>query len=349
MTASVESARREIARLVDDPPPGPWLVDAAVTALGRLIGHDGYCLFGVDPATGLRSVMFSRHGLTVPTERLMHNETVEPDANRYADLLAAPVKAGILTARRTPHSARLHEILPVDGYRSELRAVLTTPGGYWGAVSLFRDDPHRPFTDDDAAAADALAAGLASALRRYQVGGRPTDVAGTRRPVGGIVCLDATGAIVGMDADAQAWLDSLANSWEEGVVPEDVLRCVHEVAAAARHAETAELPGHPALTRTRIADGRWMVAIATRVGGSEVDTVVQLRSGDVATVLPAFAAWCGLSERETHVLSLLLRGLAAKQVARRLGISVLTVGDHQRAIYRKAHVRGRDELLSLLV
>jgi DNA-binding CsgD family transcriptional regulator len=36
-------------------------------------------------------------------------------------------------------------------------------------------------------------------------------------------------------------------------------------------------------------------------------------------------------------------------VARRLGISVLTVGDHQRSLYRKAGVNGRDELVSLLV
>ena len=66
-------------------------------------------------------------------------------------------------------------------------------------------------------------------------------------------------------------------------------------------------------------------------------------------MLPAFAAWCGLSKRETDVLRLLVQGLAAKQVARRLGISVLTVGDHQRSLYREAGVHGRDELVSLLV
>ncbi len=77
--------------------------------------------------------------------------------------------------------------------------------------------------------------------------------------------------------------------------------------------------------------------------------MVHLGSGDVGTVLPAFAEWCGLSPRETAVLRLLVQGLAPKQVARRLGISVLTVGDHQRSMYRKAGVRGRDELVSLLV
>ena len=93
MAASLEGARREIAGLLGDPPPGALLADGAVRALGRVVGHDGYCLFGVDPATGLRSVMFSRHGLTVPTEVLLHNETVDRDANRYLDLARAPCRS----------------------------------------------------------------------------------------------------------------------------------------------------------------------------------------------------------------------------------------------------------------
>jgi DNA-binding CsgD family transcriptional regulator len=120
------------------------------------------------------------------------------------------------------------------------------------------------------------------------------------------------------------------------------MRCVHEVAGAARR-------GDPAQARTRMADGRWLVATGSHLGASDVDVVVQLRAGDVDTVLPAFAVWCGLSDRETDVVRLLVQGLAAKQVGRRLGISVLTVGDHQRSLYRKAGVRGRDELVALLV
>jgi hypothetical protein len=43
---------REIAGLLGDPPPGALLADGAVRALGRVVGHDGYCLFGVDPRPG---------------------------------------------------------------------------------------------------------------------------------------------------------------------------------------------------------------------------------------------------------------------------------------------------------
>ena len=340
MGAALDGARREIARLLADPPPGALLADTAVRALGRVVGHDGYCLFGVDPDTGLRSVMFSRHGLTVPTEVLLHNETVDRDANRYVDLARAPVPVAALTAHGTPQSRRLHEILPGDGYRSELRLALVTPGHYWGALSLFRDDPHRPFSDQDVEHAHALVPLLSGVLRRYQVGRPREDL---RRPgAPDVVCLDRKDGIVGMDDGARACLGGMANLWAGGVVPEDLMRCVHEVAAAARR-------GAPALARTRVSGGDWLVATGSYIGGTDVDVVVQLRSGDVATVLPAFAEWCGLTDRETDVLRLLVHGLAAKQIARRLGISVLTVGDHQRSLYRKAAVHGRDELVALLV
>ena len=63
---------------------------------------------------------------------------------------------------------------------------------------------------------------------------------------------------------------------------------------------------------------------------------------------PAFAAWCGLTSRETQVLAGLADGLATKALARSLSISPQTVDDHLKSIYRKAHVHGRDELLALL-
>ena len=172
MRSSVEAARQEISGLIADPPPGGLLADAAIAALGELVGHDGYCLFGVDPVTGLRSVMFARHGLTAPTEVLLHNETAEQDANRYADLVRAAVPVGVLSPTRTRDSRRLHEILPADGYGGELRLALTTSGRYWGALSLFRDDPHRPFSNQDIESAHALVPLLSGVLHRSRWAGR---------------------------------------------------------------------------------------------------------------------------------------------------------------------------------
>ena len=251
MRSSVEAARQEISGLIADPPPGGLLADAAIAALGRLVGHDGYCLFGVDPVTGLRSVMFARHGLTAPTEVLLHNETAEQDANRYSDLVRAAVPVGVLSPTRTRGSRRLHEILPADGYGGELRLALTTPGRYWGALSLFRCKGQRPFGDPEVTAAHELAPLLGQVLRRYQVG-RPAPRPAARAPLAGVICLDVHGSVVGMDDEARVSLTALSNDWRDGVVPEDVLRCVHEVARAARQRRAAQ-------TRTRLgtAAGWW--------------------------------------------------------------------------------------------
>ncbi len=210
MEASLAGARREIASLLADPPPGAFLADGCIRALGRVVGHDGYCLFGVDPATGLRSVMFARNGLTVPTEVLLHNETVEHDANRYVDLLRSPVPVGVLSPVATPRSTRLHDILPSNGYTSELRLALTTPGRYWGALSLFRDG-RRPFDDADVATAHELAPTLAQVVRRYQVG-RPGPATPLTEDAGVVVCLDARDRVVGPTEHAMGALAAFTNA-----------------------------------------------------------------------------------------------------------------------------------------
>ncbi len=55
----------------------------------------------------------------------------------------------------------------------------------------------------------------------------------------------------------------------------------------------------------------------------------------------AVLAAAGLSERESEVLALLARGLATKQVARRLGISPKTCDHHIQSLYGKAGVSTR--------
>jgi DNA-binding CsgD family transcriptional regulator len=341
MATGVAAARDGLLDVIRDPLPGASFADAAMDAVGLAIGFDGYCLFGVDPLTGLRSVMFSRHGLTVSTERLVANETVEQDQNRYAELVAGPVKAGVLAAgRASARSPRLHEILRPEGYTSELRLVLVTGGRYWGALSLFRNEPHHPFTDGLASTAEELREPLSQAIRRYQVG-RPAPLSEPRPD--GVVLFDPAGEILDVSDEANAWLTSLADSGPDGANESDVIRVVHEVAAA-----VAGCCGGPPLCRVRMPGGEWLVVSGTRVHTGSVDVAVVLRRGDIGTVTPAFAAWCGLTPRETQVLELLAEGLPTKQMARRLSLAASTVGDYLEAVYRKAGVRGRDELFSLL-
>jgi DNA-binding NarL/FixJ family response regulator len=70
--------------------------------------------------------------------------------------------------------------------------------------------------------------------------------------------------------------------------------------------------------------------------------------GDVLAQLGGLPAVDGdrLTGRELEVRGLLAQGLADKQIASRLGISVKTVEKHVSAVLRKGGVRSRTELLA---
>jgi DNA-binding CsgD family transcriptional regulator len=338
MAATLRAARERIAGTALDPEPAQSFPDEVMAAVRTVVGFDGYCLFVVDPVSGLRSSMHSEHGLTVPSGRLLYNETVERDVNRYADL-ARTSQAGVLSlgTANEPHSPRLHEILRPGGYASELRLVLVAGGRYWGALSLFRSDPHRPFADRDVEAALQLAAPLTAALRRHQV----RRSLGPRDPLpAGVVLTGPTGELVGMDSGASTWLAELTSGGPRGVTEDDALRVVLEVARAAQEG--------PAVCRVRTPQGRWLVVSGTPMDAFPIEVAVVLQPAGLHQVLPVFGAWCGLTQKEQQVLTLAADGLAAKQIAHRMMLSVLTVNGYLGAAYRKAGVRSRDELLALL-
>ena len=54
-----------------------------------------------------------------------------------------------------------------------------------------------------------------------------------------------------------------------------------------------------------------------------------------------------LSERELDVLRLAARGLANKEIARRMGLSIRTVHSHLANIFTKMHVGSRTEAVLL--
>ena len=69
------------------------------------------------------------------------------------------------------------------------------------------------------------------------------------------------------------------------------------------------------------------------------DTAITLRTADLASLLPAVAAWYGLTPREREVLAALGQGMPAKHIARDLALAISTVNAHLQSIYRKAGVR----------
>jgi DNA-binding NarL/FixJ family response regulator len=84
-----------------------------------------------------------------------------------------------------------------------------------------------------------------------------------------------------------------------------------------------------------------------RFGGAPMTSeiarkVVAAFHGPVSTDLPAGT----LSRREQEILELLARGLANKEIANQLSLSIETVRVHLRHIYDKLHVRSRTQAVA---
>lgn len=265
------------------------------------------------------------------------NELLDPDFNKYTQLAGShePVATlvdavdGDLT--RSPRYQKLYSGL---GITDELRAAFVA-GRSCLAVGVFvRCDGE--FSADEVAYARQLVPVATTALRRAL--GRMPQEAGSNSPV--MVLLDADGNITATTPGAQRVLDELRNDTEDGQLPALVRAAAIK---ACRSRASTNLT-----TRIRDGSGRWLrlhvAPIEGQLGGVAL-LVETARPDDLVRIL---LESYGLTERETEVVLLLARGLALKEIAAELTISVHTVRDHVKAIYEKTGVTSRGELVAHL-
>lgn len=110
-------------------------------------------------------------------------------------------------------------------------------------------------------------------------------------------------------------------------------------AADAFHAMMQARPHRPAMTGDEAAREARSEAASGRLDPSAVEAVLAAAGqGDGS---PAVRTPAGLTPRECEILGLLAEGMPNKAVARRLGISPKTVGNHVEHIYAKLGVSSR--------
>src|SRR5262249_53726200 len=131
---------------------------------------------------------------------------------------------------------------------------------------------------------------------------------------------------------ARAAAEELSREAEAGLLPPDA---VHAVLTAAGQPRAPVAPPGEELAGQRGREDPASGAADRRQPG-EHQAAGRAPAGRAAGPRPA-----GLSERECEVLGLLARGLATKQVARRLGISPKTCDHHIQRLYGKAGVSTR--------
>lgn len=342
MATELESVRRalladgEAARTVRE-------LGALVSLrIGLLVPHDGYLLTGLDPLTRAAGFYAKEHFYGADASQRLYAERpdIDPFPFPFASLLDGPRRVGVLNADSPEHrrSERLHDVMAGEGFGCELRVALTQGGVPWGLLTLLRAKGSRPFTAEEEVRAEILAGSLATVLKAF---GRGICAAPSRHP--------AEPGVVVIGADDTARMSPAAIDWlavlnpQPLAGPEALGSTVWTVVWMVRHSGTSTL--------SRIPTSRGWVAVHAQPLGAEgaEEVVVTIRPAAGPGLLPTFAAWHDITLRERAVVALLLEGLPAKQIARRLGVSPHTVNDHLKAVYRKSGAAGRDELVAVLL
>jgi DNA-binding CsgD family transcriptional regulator len=325
--------------------PGAASEAATVTELGselsrqvgQVVPHDGYLLAGLDPVTGAGCFLSMEHGYSAGARRRLDIENGLGCGKRPFRGPGSVIVCGSGASDR--RMRRLHNIMAADGFGSEMCIALNHGGVPWAALVLLREQGRTPFSSADVGHAEQLASPLGLAVKRF-IADKPLRPSGGELPTG-VVIVGQDDQIKAATASGRAMLRTLLP--DRGPVGDDELfGNIWNITYTARRATTA------ALARVPTPQG-WIAMHAQLLDQTAVgDVVVTLQPASGATLLPAVSAWYGISGREQAVIAHALKGLSAKQIARRLDLSPHTVNDHFKAIYRKTGVSSREELLASL-
>ena len=104
---------------------------------------------------------------------------------------------------------------------------------------------------------------------------------------------------------------------------------------------------HARLATVRGASGRWLVLHASHLtSASSTQVAVIIEPAGPAELEPVIATGYGLTAREAQAMTLVLRGLPTKTIAKKLRVTMNTANDHIKAIFAKTGVSSRGELMA---
>jgi DNA-binding CsgD family transcriptional regulator len=297
----------------------------------------------VDPATLLHThcVILADlgHGQTVvPTNpaherRIFELEWEERDPNTFAAMFRRCQRSAALRLHADPDRvSRFSELLAPQGCVDELRALCVLDGALWGTFTCYRfGEGVPPFDADDEALAESVSDVIARALRRCMLRAACAQPARPGRPA--MLVVDARNAVNVRSGDADAMLTELG---------EQRRAIIASLAAAARSEGEASVQvtidgGLLALHATLATEGD---------GAPTGDVAIIIERPRRPELAPLILQAFGLTAREREVAEELFAGASRKEIAERLSLEEATVGDHLKAIYKKAQVDGRSALLA---
>ncbi|MGW8884594.1 LuxR C-terminal-related transcriptional regulator [Streptomyces sp. NPDC055749] len=323
--------------------------------LRRFMPFDSAVWAATDPETGIVTapMLVENLGSGEGCAAYWESELLEENVLPFRDLARATVPAAGLRAATgglPARSARFRRLLGSQGVDDELRAVLRVGDRPWAVVSLFRMRGGAAFGAAETTLLAGLSGPLASRLRRFA---RPSaSVGGTDAPAPGLVLFDPSGEPTSINEEARHHLSQLPQGpsipSQLGLrLPIWVVATALQARAIARGRDRAGR----ARVRIRTVDGRWLTCHASCLSGpagrpGPVALVIEPSAAADRAVLIAEAY--GLTPRELEITQLITRGLPTTEIAAALFISPHTVRDHVKAVFGKAEVSSRGELVARL-
>jgi DNA-binding CsgD family transcriptional regulator len=327
---AVERRLADIERRCRDGLDAAALRTELLRRLRQAVPADAVFFATVDPVTLLFTSAAAEDPLGPATELFLDNEFGNPDVNKFAVLAqAADPVASLDRATRGDRSAsaRYREIMAPLGLGDELRAALVTGHHCWGVLCLHREDSPSGFTGEELALVRRVAPHLAAGLRKA--------VTAAPRPDGvSLILLDADLGLVSMSPEAERWLADFPDTDRQGagLLPVTVL-----AAAAGPRPSTVQIHGR---------SGQWLSLHTTQVG-SQIGVVLEpARPAQLGAVLLTAH---GLTDAQTRVAALVIRGRSTRELVEELHISANTVQEHLTAVFDKFGVRSRRELVTAVL
>lgn len=319
-------------------------------AVAPWVAHDGLRLGGANPAAGLHLGMFSFwHGYEPELGRALLLRAYAGDGPcRPVDLVRQRVPVGIVdSSGGGERRDRVARVLAAHGAACELRCLLRDARGVWGMISLLRAQGGRIFDAEDASRMARLAPSLVLVARQYMTAG-PLVPAG-QAPPAGVVVVGPDDTIRVVTAQARAWLDE---RWSPGgcAAPDWIVE-TYLIGLSMRTRQHLLDPAawRPLVSLPATVTGRYVAIHGQPMDQDQHGQVaIVIESASGALLLPSFCDWYGITPRERQAIECLCDGDAPKRIARRMGLSLYTVNDHLKAVFRKTGASGRDELVAAL-
>jgi DNA-binding CsgD family transcriptional regulator len=346
---TVERVRRDVEVVATAGLDLPTFLSEIDASIRRVLRPVATCVATVDPTTSLLTSTYKFGDLHGKDEHDLEWGMIEyggEETTTFVDVAATAEKAmglHIATGGDLQRSMRLRDcIRPHYGYGDELRLMACVDGRMWGALAFFRAVGD-PFTEDDVEFASTLSTVLANGFRSgLLTSAAVREVDSSPGPA--VIIVDQHNRLSQVSVGAEERLRQVMVSAHSA----GPLGTVAALVASARRYAKGELAVIPR-SRLRLGDGRWVVLQASPMAGRDGvtgDVVITIEDARPPEIVPLLVEAFGLTARERDVTQLVLQGVETKDIAAALSLSAYTVQDHLKAIFAKADVRSRRELMS---